>query len=487
MSSNQNEEPAANNQNPSNNSVSTGNASGVAAASGGTDTYGLESVFKSSAPLLTPLRPINRELMVQHSRTMFKSAKEIKKRLDTQMRFVSSEGNDAAMHVDTTTGSEVTATHIVHSFRGDKNKFILGCSKLIQNDERFSDERAEYQGHLDEGDAAYFQYQTTMSNIAISQGMTELKARYKDHKFNFIDFLRDISIGITVEIRRSDQFKHRLNTATNPLSSENMACAVAMKFINTVGDKVENFWKQLAIFDGEADINELDFNNLKSLYLSVVNINYDGLVEPHLTGNNPPAIELEIINTAVENLIRLIPAFTIIGWDIHVKSVIAPDETDAELEEIFGRLKVDKANQELDEDMDVGGPEEHLDGVLDKKIDKKLASAAAKKKAQQRKNSGGGGQTSTPPEPTSNGQNSRRNSDKNKHNSRKRSPKRSRANSPSPTPNPQQTGKKGKKKKSRGAAPGGSDLVVSPHTTFVQREGGSQGGANSGGRGNNRN
>ena len=187
---------------------------------------------------------------------------------------------------------------------------------------------------------------------------------------------------------------------------------------------------------------------------------------------------------AVEALIKLIPAFTIIGWDVHVKSVVAPDETDAELEEIFGKLKVDKANQELDEDMDVGGPSEHLDGVIDKKIDSKLASVAAKKKAQQRKNSGGGGQTSTPLQPTSSGQDSKRNSGNNKKTSRKKSPKRSRSpRSPSPTPT-QQKKKKGKKKK-KGAAPGGSDIVVSPHTTFVQKQG-SRGGANSGGKGSNR-
>lgn len=483
MSSQPNENAASSTENPPTASVSAGSASGATAASGGNNkptNLGLTGSLKKCEPVLATQPSRTSKELAERTKAMFKTFKITIKRFNASAKFT----DNAEVTVDMSDGSSNVKPYIPISMRGDGSKIVLQHSKILKDHGCLSEELAGVKDLFLECDQAYEDYKNNCAVIAGRVAELELTAAKKLLGHQFMDMLYSTSTAFAISIRKSKTYKGSVTADT--MCREYMAHAAAYLFITTIHQHRPHYWKQLRVFKNGG--SEAELKELLNVYSNTTGINYDQDCKPTLENEFYPETDKNIVTDITEALVDAIPKLTVDVWEEYDETVIDKDEVDGELDEFFDKMKVDQANEDLDEDMDTRSPEEKVKDMIDSSVKSQLASAAAKKKQQARKNSGDDAAKSTASASTSNGRNSGRKSSPKRSTSRNRSPKRSRspkATDATSTPERNRKGKNRRGKQGKGASPGGSDLVQSPHTTFRQSSGGrSQGGRGRGGRGN---
>lgn len=303
---------------------------------------------------------------------------------------------------------------IPNPFSGGKQP--LTSSKRVMKDERCTQSADVIKSIMEKSEKFHAHVQKWNAVHAGLIGREEEKALIAILQDEFIKFVKNTAIGLVQSEVTMEGYEHTV-------SIEHLAYnAINTLLVNTAKDE-DNIFYHLPFINDASKADEI--NKFIGTFMSTCGINYESDIKPILDerhaswGNKDKHPDTHIVDSILNDLGDIVTNATVNYW-IYMDKKCREKKLGAQLKEKKEKEKIDQANKDLENAMDVDNPMETLDSHIDEAARRAAASQSAKKKSALRKNSSGGTKTQVP-KSTENGRGGRSNSRRRRSSSSKRS------------------------------------------------------------------
>ena len=303
--------------------------------------------------------------MAEHGLAMFKTSREITGRIESQKRF---SGEYLDKHDVDDDGNAKKKPFVPSSLRA---KQPINHSKKVRNDSRCAKAFAKITAVTEEARKVHEAYKNNMSAFAKQMGSLEIEARIEmlEHQFNVA--VLEIAEGLVI-------IGETTTNAPPPKISTTELAHLALKdsFVENFGSSI---WTNLPFVGSNEETKKKEYFKK---YQEFHSVNWDRLETKRDDSDSP------LIEWVSDEIDDIVPELTTKFWaDTKEKDDLR--KVDARLEERFAKKKIDAANDELQNAMEVDG-EDVLANAVNRQLQRQQSQKTSRAKRNARKKSSGG-------------------------------------------------------------------------------------------------
>ena len=322
--------------------------------------------------LVESQRVILGKTMAVHSMAMLKHHREIREKLEALARF---EGaNYADKHdIDPTTGTGRIKSFVPTSLRA---KMPLNHSKIVKEDSRCASSYSAITTKMEAAQSVHDEYLQKLSVLSREIANVELAARKELLFCEYCDTVINIAEGL-IKVGKKE-----IKAPATQIPEKNVAFASASIAFR---EFPLSHWEKLKFLnDTSAESKGAFYSSFERHIKLDHKKDVDDLMNIEAGEDHP---DLRLIDWVSKKLLEFIPILSTDFWE-HDTNIDEDRELDAELEELFSKKDTDKANQELEDGMEVDG-DAVLEAAITKTVNKAMDKQTANRRKESRKNSSG--------------------------------------------------------------------------------------------------